>query len=124
VSSENIYCIARMPVFQDTLLATMRPNYAIKSPNGAVFMENGGTAWVSAYNTDVWNYNIALAKEIVAMGFDEIQWDYVRFPGQANVFLGPGNSEEARIAAVNGFLARAQKELRPTGVFLSAMYLV
>ncbi|MBI5303484.1 MAG: hypothetical protein HY868_15225 [Chloroflexi bacterium] len=119
----NIYCIARMPVFQDTLLATSRPNLAIKYTNGVVFTENGGSAWTNPYHQDAWAYNLALAKEVAALGFEEIQFDYVRFPGLwNNLYFGAGvtNTEETRIATISGFLARAQKELRPTGVFLSA----
>lgn len=118
--AKNMYCIARIPVFQDTLLATMRPQYAVKNASGAIFVEGNGTSWVSAFNQEVWTYHIALAKEIAAMGFDEIQWDYVRFPGQSGVSLGMPSTEETRIAAITGFLVRAQKELRPTGVFISA----
>jgi hypothetical protein len=118
--TQNIYCIARLPVFQDTLLATSRPSLAIRYTNGAVFMENNSAAWLNPYNTDGWNYNIALAKEIAALGFDEIQFDYIRFPGRfSNIDFGTQNTEEKRIAAIAGFLARAQKELRPTGVFIS-----
>jgi hypothetical protein len=117
----NVYCIARMPVFQDTLLATSRPALAIKYTNGVVFSENGGSAWTNPYNQDAWNYNLALAKEIAALGFDEIQFDYIRFPGLwPNLYFGVPNSEDARSAAISGFLARAQKELRATGVFISA----
>lgn len=118
----NVYCIARMPVFQDTLLATARPNLAVRYANGVIFTENGGSAaWTNPFNSDVWAYNIALAKEAAALGFDEIQFDYVRFPGRVgNLYYGVENTEEARVNAMRGFLARAQKELRPTGVFISA----
>ncbi|CAG0948062.1 hypothetical protein ANRL1_04889 [Anaerolineae bacterium] len=65
--------------------------------------------------------DLALAKEVAAMGFDEIQFDYVRFPGKVgNVYYSVPYTEDSRIAAIAGFLARAQKELRPTGVFISA----
>ncbi len=119
--TQNIYCIARLAVFQDTLLANARPNLAIRSADGTVFTENGGAAWTNPFNAEVWNYNIALAKEVVALGFDEIQFDYVRFPGRiSGVSFGTDYNETTRIAAITGFLARAQKELRPTGVFISA----
>jgi len=119
--TENIYCIARLAVFQDTLLANARPNLAIRYVNGSVFTENGGAAWANPYNTEVWSYNIALAKEIVALGFDEIQFDYVRFPGRVSgLSFGTDSTEDTRIAAIAGFLARAQKELRSTGAFVSA----
>ncbi len=118
---QNIYCIARLAVFQDTLLAGTRPNLAIRNLNGTVFTENGGQQWLNPYNTDNWTYNIALAKEIVALGFDEVQFDYVRFPGRiTGVTFGTDYTEDTRVAAIAGFLARAQKELRPTGVFISA----
>ncbi len=110
-----------MPVFQDTLLATLRPNQAVRYPNGTVFFETGGAAWINPFVPENGSYVIALAKEIAALGFDEIQFDYVRFPGLAGSFYwGAEYNEEARIAAIVGFLARAQKELRPTGIFISA----
>lgn len=117
----QVYCIARLPVFQDTLLATQRPAQAVRYPNGTVFVENGGTAWLNPFVQENWNYVIALAKEIAAMGFDEVQFDYVRFPGMAGNFAwGTEYNEGTRVATIAGFLARAQKELRPTGVFISA----
>lgn len=117
----NLYCIARLPVFQDNLLASARPNLAARLANGTVFVENGGQQWLNPFVQDNWNYAIALAKELAAMGFEEIQFDYVRFPGIVNTIAwGTDYNEETRIAAITGFLARAQKELRPTGVFVSA----
>lgn len=119
--TQNIYCIARMPVFQDNLLASTRPNQAIRYTNGVVYTETAGQQWLNPYLTENWDYAIALAKEITAMGFDEIQFDYVRFPGRVGgIDYGTENTEEKRIAAIAGFLARAQKELRPTGIYISA----
>jgi hypothetical protein len=119
--AQNLYCIARLPVFQDTLLANARPSQAVRHLNGTVFAENGGAAWLNPFIQDNWNYIIALAKEVAAFGFDEIQFDYVRFPGIAgNLNWGTEHNEETRVATIAGFLARAQKELRPTGVFISA----
>lgn len=119
--TREIYCMARLPVFQDNLLASSRPHLAARLTNGVVFTETGGQQWLNPFLQDNWNYVIALAKEIAAMGFDEIQFDYVRFPGMVNTLAwGTDYNEETRIAAITGFLARAQKELRPTGVFVSA----
>ena len=119
--AQQVYCIARLPVFQDTLLATQRPAQAVRYPNGTVFTENGGVAWLNPFAQDNWNYAIALAKEIAAMGFDEIQFDYVRFPGMTGDFAwGAEYNEETRVTTIANFLARAQKELRPTSVFVSA----
>lgn len=119
--AQGVYCIARLPVFQDTLLATQRPAQAVRYPNGTVFFENGGTAWLNPFMQENWNYAIALAKEIAALGFDEVQFDYVRFPGIAGHFgWGAEYTETTRLATIAGFLARAQAELRPSGVFVSA----
>ena len=119
--AQSIYCIARLPVFQDTLLANARPNQAVRYLNGVVYSDPGGAAWLNPFVQDNWNYSIALAKEVAAFGFDEIQFDYVRFPGRAGtLYWGADNTEETRIATIAGFLARAQKDLRPTGVFVSA----
>jgi len=118
--AKKIYCIARMPVFQDTLLAEARPDMAIKHTTGVVYNENG-VAWTNAFNAEAGAYVIALAKEVAAIGFDEIQFDYVRFPGRiGTIYLGPDNTDESRVAAIKGFLQRAQKELKPSGVFISA----
>jgi len=119
--TQNIYCIARLPVFQDNLLASSRPQLAARYANGTLFAETGGQQWLNPFLSENWNYVIALAKEIAAMGFDEIQFDYVRFPGLVNqIAWGTEYNETTRTAAIAGFLARAQKELRPTGVFISA----
>jgi hypothetical protein len=119
--TQNIYCIARLAVFQDDRLAFARPDLAIQHDDGSVYIDNGGASWVNPYKTEVWDYDIALAKEIAALGFDEVQFDYIRFPGEiAGVNLGSDNTEESRVAAIAGFLAKAQKEMRPTGVYLSA----
>jgi hypothetical protein len=119
--AQNIYCIARLAVFQDNRLADAYPDLAILNVGGTVYTDSGGASWANPYNTDVWDYNIALAKEVVALGFDEIQFDYVRFPGRiTGVSFGTDYTEETRIAAIAGFLARAQKELRPSGAFVSA----
>ncbi len=119
--AQNIYCIARLAVFQDSLLATERPALAIRYANGRLYTENGGAAWTNPTSAEVWDHNIALAKEIAALGFDEIQFDYVRFPGFVEgLYYGDRASEEARVAAIAGFLSRAQKELRASGVFVSA----
>ncbi len=119
--AEKVYCIARMPVFQDTLLATKRPDLALRLPNGNPYLDNNQSGWTNAASPTVWDYNIALAKEAAAFGFDEVQFDYIRFPGHADgVYTGTIATEEGRVAEIGGFLARAQKELRPLGVYISA----
>lgn len=77
--AHNIYPIARIVVFKDPVLAEARPELAVKNKDGTVWKDNKGKAWVDTYNRAVWDYNIALAREAIELGFSEVQWDYIRF---------------------------------------------
>lgn len=81
----NIYVIARQTVFQDPILATKRSDLAIKSKRGGLWRDHKGLAWVDPTKKEVWEYNVELAKEAIALGFDEINFDYVRFPSDGNM---------------------------------------
>lgn len=84
---KNIYVIARQTVMQDPALATARPDLAIKSKKGGLWRDNLGLAWVDPTKREIWDYNVELAKESIALGFDEINFDYVRFPTDGNLSL-------------------------------------
>jgi hypothetical protein len=84
---EGIYPIARIVVFKDPLLAQARPEWSILRSDGSLWADNRGVHWVNPFNRDVWDYNIALAREAVELGFSEIQWDYVRFPDVPGSYL-------------------------------------
>ena len=77
---KNIYVIARQTVFQDPTLANAKTNLAIKSKKGGLWRDNLGLAWLDPTKREIWDYNVAIAKESIALGFDEINFDYVRFP--------------------------------------------
>ncbi len=83
--AKNIYVIARQTVFQDPALAKSRPDLAIKDKRGGLWRDNLGLAWVDPTNRTVWEYNVDLAKEAIGLGFDEINFDYVRFPTDGNL---------------------------------------
>lgn len=83
--AKNIYVIARQTVFQDPVLAERKPAWAIKNKAGGLWRDNKGLAWVDPSKKEVWAYNVAIAKEAVAFGFDEINFDYVRFPSDGNM---------------------------------------
>lgn len=117
---QGIYTIGRIVVFKDNLLAQAHPELAIKRSNGEIFRDNEGLAWVDAMQPKVWEYNIALAEETAQMGFDEIQFDYVRFPDKRGLVFSKPNTEENRVASISGLLSAAHKKLEPYNVFLSA----
>lgn len=81
---QGIYAIARLTVFQDPTLARARPDLAVR--NGSQTWYDGkGLAWIDPAAKDAWDYNIAIAKDASAKGFDEINFDYVRFPSDGNI---------------------------------------
>lgn len=79
--SHEIYVIGRIAIFQDPVLASSTPDIAIKSKNtGGIWLDQRGLAWVDPASEKVWQYNINIAKDAVERGFDEINFDYIRFP--------------------------------------------
>lgn len=116
----GIYTIARIVVFKDTLLASGRPLLAVHKPDGAIFRDREGLAWTNPYSRDVWTYNINIAVEAAEAGFDEIQFDYVRFPDAAGLAYQMPWTEQNREVAIDGFLGEARKALIPFNVFLAA----
>lgn len=118
--AKGIYLIARIVVFKDDPLATKNPELAIRTADGAIWKDREGLAWCNPYSQAVWNYNIDVALEAARAGFDEIQFDYVRFPDSSGLSYEMPNTEDNRVAAISGFLNDARKRLTPYNVFLSA----
>ena len=77
---QGIYVIARIVCFKDPVLAAARPELALRLPTGKAVMDANGLAWVNPYKEEVWDYLCTLAECAARDGFDEIQFDYVRFP--------------------------------------------
>lgn len=117
---QGIYLIARIVVFKDDLLATARPELAVKTHAGAVWHDRERLAWADPFRQEAWNYNLDIAAEAAAIGFDEIQFDYLRFPDAEDVTYSRANTEQNRIGAISGFLAAARQRLAPYNVFIAA----
>jgi hypothetical protein len=119
--AQNIYIIARIVTFKDTPLATSKPELAIHLANGELFKDREGLSWTDPFKPEVRAYNIAIATEAAKAGFDEVQFDYVRFPDSTTRLIVSGPTDEAhRIEAISSFLGDAHKALVPYNVFLSA----
>ena len=121
----DIYPIARIVVFRDPHLPEVKPEWAIQKQNsGGLWRDYGGFSWVNPYEKNVWDYNIAIAKEAALKGFREIQFDFVRFPENAKrvdreaVF--PGSDGRTKADAIAQFLAYAGKQLAEYNVHLAA----
>ncbi len=121
--ARNIYTIARMVVFKDNPLANSKPEWAAVREDGTVWLDREELGWANPFRQEVWEYNIALAKEVAAFGFDEINFDYIRFPSDGDVgaiVYEEENTLETRTTAIREFMTRMAESLRPTGVFVSA----
>lgn len=119
----GIYTIGRVVVFEDNTLARRRPELAVHLPNGKLWTNHHGVAWVDPYRKEVWNYNLEIAEKAAQAGFDEIQFDYIRFPsdGPVNLCRYSRADHTKKTAAQNliDFLDAAAARLRPLGAKLS-----
>ena len=120
----GIYTIARIVVFKDNVLANHRRDLAIlDTRTGKPWVDRENLAWVDPFRTEVWDYNLAIAREAIRKGFDEIQFDYVRFPTDGKLaaarYAKP-NSKETRLPTIAGFVERARGELGAMGAFVAA----
>jgi hypothetical protein len=116
----GIYTIARIVVFKDEPLASARPDLAVKLPSGAVWSDREGLSWTDPFKKEVWDYNIAVAVEAAQHGFDEIQFDYLRFPEARGLVFSMPNIHESRVKTIGEFLQTARQKLTPYNVFLAA----
>ncbi|MCK5021981.1 MAG: hypothetical protein KAR54_01900 [Candidatus Pacebacteria bacterium] len=84
--NKGIYVIGRISVFQDPHLVGQKPDLAVKkNKDGDVWKDYKGISWLDAGSVEVWNYAVNLARESYNIGFDEINFDYMRFPSDGNM---------------------------------------
>jgi len=81
----GLYVIARITVFQDPVFATLRNDLAVKSKSGGLWSDFNGLSWIDPSKKEGWDYNINLAKDALSRGFDEINFDYIRFPSDGDL---------------------------------------
>lgn len=119
MKDRDIYTIARVVTFKDEIQASSNPEYAIKSRNGEIWRNHDEMAWVDPYDVRSHNYTISIAEEAAKVGFDEINFDYIRFPAKRGLKYSKINTSKNRIKAIGSFLQSAQNRLRKYGVFIS-----
>lgn len=119
--ARGLYVIGRIVVFQDDYVGKKYPERAGKTASGAVWKTSGGHIWLNPKDQRNWQYAVALGKEAAGYGFDEILFDYVRFPSDGDVaaaiFKG---AKETRDQTITRFLTYAAKQLHPLGLRVSA----
>jgi hypothetical protein len=121
LKDRNIYTIARIVTFKDELQASNNYEYAIKNndQNKTLWRNHDGMAWVDPYDKRSHVYTVSIAEEAAKVGFDEINFDYVRFPAKDDLCLSKKQNQKNRIKAIGKFLDTAQNRLRKYGVFIS-----
>ena len=120
---KGIYLIARIVAFKDPVLAEAKPEWSLHNADGTIFRDKSGLAWVNPYEEQVWEYLLQVAQGAAALGFDEIQFDYVRFStdsGMKQVDFGPKAGQQSREEAIETFVAYVTGPLHQMSAAVSA----
>lgn len=126
MKENNIYTIARIVSFKDPTYAKANPDKVIISRDtGKPYTNSDGIIWVSAHDRNLWDYNLSVAEEAAKAGFNEIQFDYVRFPasngGKLDAKLNYRNTKnESKPETIQKYLTYAKERLNPLGIYTSA----
>jgi hypothetical protein len=122
VHERGLYLVGRIVVFEDPVLSHARPELAARWPDGSVWRDVAGLGWTNPYDRRVWDYNVDIAAAAARAGFDEILFDYVRFPSDGDVrsIVFRNSARLKKGEAVPAFLRYAAKRLKPLRVRVSA----
>jgi len=121
--AHHIAAIARIVVFKDSVAARLNPSWTIRKADGSPWRDKKGLMWVNPYDRALWEYDVRAAEEVARLGFDEIQFDYIRFPEPykslpPQVFPGAHDGKKAEVLAE--FLRTAHDRLQKLGVRTTA----
>jgi len=119
--AKGVYTIGRIQDFEDPFALKAHPEWYVKKADGALWKDSGGAYWIDPDKKDAWSYLAAIAKQGYGVGFDEINFDYVRFPsdGVGNaVFALPASTTKAEV--ITSFFSYLHGQLAPLGIPTSA----
>lgn len=131
LEANNIYPIARIVVFKDSILAKLKPNLSFTTTKQGIWKNGQGDSFTNPFLKEVWDYNIGIAIEAAKLGFKEVQFDYVRFPEKFETFQGEltyskgvlGKSSvtegQKRVETITEFVKYAHMKLKPFNVKMS-----
>ena len=120
MKAHHIYTIARIVTFKDEIQASHNPEYAIKKDvNNTIWRNHDNMAWVDPFDKRSRDYTISIAEEAAKAGYDEINFDYIRFPAKLGLKYSQQCIQTKRVKAIEAFLDEAKKRLRKYGVFIS-----
>jgi hypothetical protein len=119
---DNIYVIGRIAVFQDPYFVTLHPELAVKKINGNFWEDRKGMTWIDAGSQEMWDYVVAIARDAYIQGFDEINFDYVRFPSDGNITDAkfPISGTTTKAVVIKNFFSYLSNEMKSSGITTSA----
>ncbi len=120
---KNIYLIARIVAFRDPYLAEQKPEWAVHTKDGNIFRDKSGLAWVNPYKREMWDYMAEIASQAADVGFDEIQFDYIRFSTdikEDEVDYGQESEQISKVEIIREFTEYMYEKLTPQGVYVAA----
>jgi hypothetical protein len=121
VHAAGLYLVGRIVTFEDPVLSQRRPGLALHNADGSLWKNNAGLGWTNEYDKRVWDYVVSLGAAAARVGFDEIQFDYVRFPSDGDVsqIRYPVKSSEPKGWTIARFAHYAARRLHPLGARVS-----
>ena len=124
LKERDLYVIARVAAFRDSYLAEKKPEWSLTLPDGSLYRDRQGMAWVDPYRKEVWDYLVEVGTEAKEAGFDEVQFDYIRFSTEGTmrdvVFDEAVTGGRSKTDVITEFVKYAYENLASQGLFVSA----
>ena len=123
IREQDGYSIARIVAFRDNVLPRKKPALGVKNPDGSLWRDRNGVTWLDPYNEEAQEYILQIAEKAADLGFDEIQFDYIRFPSDGDMsktrYSNKQHTGKAASEAIVDFLRKANERLKKKGVKIS-----
>ena len=124
LKERGLYVIARVVAFRDPWLAEKKPEWSLHLAEGSLYRDRQGMAWVDPYRKEVWDYLVEVGTEAKEAGFDEVQFDYIRFSTEGTmrdvVFDEAVTGGRSKTDVITEFVKYAYENLASQGLFVSA----
>ncbi|MGL4363011.1 MAG: putative glycoside hydrolase [Cellulosilyticaceae bacterium] len=116
----NIYPIARIVTFKDSVVDKMYPERMVKRKDGTVYSTSKGEKWLDPYDKNNWDYILDVCQEAINLGFKEIQFDYIRFHESMSLEICDFPEDKTKIEIITEFVDYVYDKLHAQGVVVSA----
>lgn len=124
LKERGLYVIARVVAFRDPWLAEKKPEWSLHLADGSLYRDRQGMSWVDPYRKEVWDYLVEVGTEAKEAGFDEVQFDYIRFSTEGTmrdvVFDEAVTGGRSKTDVITEFVKYAYENLASQGLFVSA----